>query len=178
MPGKGFLRLSPINERRLANFRPTGAGYWSFWIFMVLFVLCLFAEFIANDRPIIASYKGEILFPVLVDYPEEKFGGFLAQTDYRDPLIRRRSTRTAGPSGRPSASRSNTINLDLPTAAPSPPTWMLPDSVCKPIAEKKGFPERDAPAAISNGTGSAPTTAGATCWPASSTVSASRCCSG
>ena len=43
---------------------------------MVLFVFSLFAEFIANDRPIVASYKGEILYPVFVDYPEEKFGGF------------------------------------------------------------------------------------------------------
>src|SRR4051794_39369393 len=89
MPCKGFLQLTPINERRLRNFKANRRGYWSFWIFMVLFVLCLFAEFIANDRPIIASYKGEILFPVLVDYPEEKFGGFLAQTDYRDPVIQK-----------------------------------------------------------------------------------------
>jgi microcin C transport system permease protein len=53
----------------------------------VLVFISLFAEFIANDRPIIVSYKGEILFPVLFDYPEEKFGGFLATTDYRDPVI-------------------------------------------------------------------------------------------
>ena len=69
------------------NFKANRRGYWSLWIFLVLFVLSLFAEFIANDKPIIASYKGEILFPVLVDYPEEKFGGFYAVTDYRDPVI-------------------------------------------------------------------------------------------
>ena len=45
------------------------------------------AEFIANDRPLIASYKGEILFPVVVNYPETKFGGFLAITQYRDRFI-------------------------------------------------------------------------------------------
>src|SRR3954466_4336518 len=87
LPREGFIRVSPLNRRRLENFKTNRRGYWSFWIFMVLFVLSLFAEFIANDRPIVVSYKGEILFPVLVDYPEEKFGGFLAQTDYRDPVI-------------------------------------------------------------------------------------------
>lgn len=81
------LRLSPLNQRRLANFRANSRGYWSFWIFLVLFVLSLFAEFLANDRPVFVSYKGEWLFPVVVDYPEEKFGGFLAVTDYRDPVI-------------------------------------------------------------------------------------------
>ncbi|MGP8232119.1 MAG: ABC transporter permease, partial [Methylovirgula sp.] len=82
-----MLRLTPLNQRRLANFRHNKRGYWSFWIFLVLFVLSLFAEFIANDRPLVASYKGELLFPVFVDYPESEFGGFLARTDYRDPFI-------------------------------------------------------------------------------------------
>ncbi len=53
----------------------------------VLFGLSLVAELIANDRPIIASYKGEILFPIVVNYPEEKFGGFLRETDYRSDFI-------------------------------------------------------------------------------------------
>ena len=75
-PRKAFF--SPTTKRRFANFRANKRGYWSSVLFVILFVLSLFAEFIANDRPIIASYKGEILFPVLVNYPEEKFGGFLA----------------------------------------------------------------------------------------------------
>jgi microcin C transport system permease protein len=138
LPRKGWLRLSPINARRLANFKANRRGYWSFWLFMVLFVLCLFAEFIANDRPIVASYKGELLFPVFVDYPEEKFGGFLAQTDYRDPLIEREIADNGWAIWPPVRFASNTINLDLPTAAPSPPTWMLTEAQCRPMAEKKG----------------------------------------
>ena len=86
-PRKGWLKLTPVNQRRLDNFRSNRRGYWSFWLFMVLFTGSLFAEFIANDRPVIAWYKGEMLVPVFVDYPEEKFGGFLAQTDYRDDVI-------------------------------------------------------------------------------------------
>ena len=105
---------------------------------MVLFVLCLCAEFIANDRPIMVRYKGETLFPVAIDYPEEKFGGFLAQTDYRDPVIEKEIAENGWALWPPIRFASNTINLDLPTAAPSPPTWMLNEDICRPIAERKG----------------------------------------
>src|SRR5688572_16927741 len=71
-------RLSPLNARRWQNFKANRRGWWALWIFLFLFIASLFAEFIANDKPILVSYKGEILFPVLVDYPEEKFGGFYA----------------------------------------------------------------------------------------------------
>ena len=84
---RGRFSLSPINRRRLANFRANRRGYWSLWIFLVLFGLSLIAEVLVNDKPVLVSYKGELLAPVLVDYPEEKFGGFLAVTDYRDPFI-------------------------------------------------------------------------------------------
>ena len=73
--------------RRLDAFKRNRRGFSAFWFFLLAFVLSLGAEFIANDRPILASYKGELLFPALVDYPEDKFGGFLAETDYRDPVI-------------------------------------------------------------------------------------------
>ena len=86
-PLRGRFGLGPLNERRWENFKANRRGYWSLIVFAVLFVLALFAEFLANDRPLILSYKGEILFPVLVDYPESKFGGFLAVTDYKDPVI-------------------------------------------------------------------------------------------
>ena len=69
LPKQGLIKLSPLNRRRLKNFKSNRRGYWSFWIFMVLFVLSLFAEFLANDKPILVSYKGELLSPVLVDYP-------------------------------------------------------------------------------------------------------------
>ena len=68
--GDEAFTLSPINQRRWNNFKKNRRGYWSFWILLTAFLLSLFAEFIANDRPIIVHYKGETLFPVLVDYPE------------------------------------------------------------------------------------------------------------
>ena len=61
--------LSVLQRRRWEIFRANRRGYWSLWIFSVLFVLALFAEFIANDKPILVLYKGELLYPVLVDYP-------------------------------------------------------------------------------------------------------------
>jgi len=138
LPAKGFLRLSPINARRMENFKANRRGYWSFWIFITLFMLCLFAELIANDRPIVVSYKGETLFPILVDYPEEKFGGFLAQTDYRDPIIRDEINANGFAVWPLIRFASNTINLDLPSPAPAPPTWLQKDSVCAKIAQRMG----------------------------------------
>ena len=138
LPRKGWFSLSPINERRLANFRANRRGYWSFWIFAILFVVTLFAEFIANDRPLIVHYKGEWLTPVFVDYPEEKFGGFLARTDYRDPVIRAEIAENGWALWPLVRYSYRTHNLDLPTPAPSPPTWMLSDEQCRPVAQRLG----------------------------------------
>ncbi len=107
--------LSPINERRWQAFRANRRGYWSLWIFLALFFLTLFAELIANDRPLIASYKGEILFPAMVDYPEEKFGGFLAVTDYRDPVISNEIEANGWMVWPPVRYGDDTINKDYPT---------------------------------------------------------------
>ena len=75
-----LFKLNALNQRRWAIFKANKRGFWSFWIFSALFIVSLFAPLIANDRPIIASYKGELLVPFLVEYPESKFGGFLAKT--------------------------------------------------------------------------------------------------
>ena len=64
LPAQGFLKLTPINQRRLDNFKRNRRGFWAFWIFLVCFGLSLFAELIANDKPILMSYKNELLFPL------------------------------------------------------------------------------------------------------------------
>jgi microcin C transport system permease protein len=133
-----FVKLSPLNQRRLRSFRANRRGAWSFWIFMVLFILSLFAEFLANDRPIVANYKGEWLFPVLVDYPEEKFGGFLAVTDYRDPVIAEEINANGFMVFPPIRFHHRTINRDLPVPAPAPPTWLLTSEQCAAAASKTG----------------------------------------
>jgi len=65
------VRLSPVTRRRLAIFRQHRRGYISFWIFLAVFGASLFAEFIANDRPLLISFNGALYFPVLQDYSEE-----------------------------------------------------------------------------------------------------------
>jgi microcin C transport system permease protein len=131
-----LVRLTPLNRRRLGNFRQNGRGFWSLWIFLVFFILSLFAEFIANDRPIFVSYKGEYLFPVFHDYPEEKFGGFLAKTDYRDPFISDEIDAHGYMIWPPIHYSYNTIERALPTPAPSPPTWMLTKDQCEKAAAR------------------------------------------
>lgn len=117
--------LSPINQRRWQNFKANRRGYWSLWIFLVLFILSLLAEFVANDKPILASYQGELLVPVLVDYPEEKFGGFLAQTDYRDPFIAEEINANGWMIWPPIRYSYNTANSFIPHSAPTAPFWSM-----------------------------------------------------
>ncbi|MFV2053943.1 ABC transporter permease [Aliiroseovarius sp. YM-037] len=71
------MALSPLNRRRLRNFRRNSRAFWSLIIFSVLFGLSLFAEFIANDKPILVKYQGELYMPVFNFYPETAFGGDL-----------------------------------------------------------------------------------------------------
>lgn len=131
-PKKGWFNLSPINQRRWANFKANRRGYWSLWIFAFLFFFTLCAEFIANDKPILVSYKGEILAPVFVDYPEEKFGGFLPVTDYRDPVNIEEIEANGWMLWPPIRYSYRTANVDIPRPAPSPPSWMMEeDEACR-----------------------------------------------
>lgn len=80
--------MSPINERRLEIFKSNRRGYWSFWIFLALFVVSLFAEFIANDKPIVFSHQGELFFPLVETVTEVELGGVLkTEADFHDPFV-------------------------------------------------------------------------------------------
>ena len=82
------MRLSPLNQRRLANFRANKRALWSFWIFLVLFLLSLVAELFANDSPVLVRFQGSFISPMLTDYPETYFGGdFETTADYTDPFV-------------------------------------------------------------------------------------------
>jgi microcin C transport system permease protein len=82
-------RLTPLNRRRMENFRRNRRGWWSLWIFLALFGASLFAEVIANDRPLLVRYEDSFYVPVLRAYPETTFGGdFETEADYRDPFVR------------------------------------------------------------------------------------------
>ncbi|MEM7424888.1 MAG: ABC transporter permease [Pseudomonadota bacterium] len=141
--------LSPINQRRWSNFRANKRGYWSLWIFLVLFVLSLFAEFIANDKPLLVKYDGGYYTPVFNTYPETVFGGeFETEADYRDPFVGELVAEKGGwMVWAPIRYSYNTVNLDFPgykivdgekkTAGfPAPPTWRVSGEMCPGTEEQ------------------------------------------
>jgi microcin C transport system permease protein len=140
-PPPGRFALSPLNKRRWQNFKTNRRGYWSLWIFLVLFFVTLFAEFIANDKPLYISFSGKSYFPVVFTYPETTFGGdFETAADYRDPYLQKLIADKGGWMIWPPIRYSySTHNLDLPTPAPSPPTWMLTEAQCKSVVDRKGL---------------------------------------
>ncbi|MEM8793534.1 MAG: ABC transporter permease [Pseudomonadota bacterium] len=83
------MRLSPLDRRRIANFRSNTRAIWSFRLFTILFLISLAANLIANDKPLLVSFQGEILSPILANYDEVRFGGDegIVGTDYADPFI-------------------------------------------------------------------------------------------
>ncbi|CUH52398.1 ABC transporter permease [Shimia marina] len=82
------MALSPLNQRRWSNFKRNRRAFWSLIIFIVVFVVSLFAEFIANDKPILVNYRGDWRTPIFTFYPETAFGGdFKTEADYRDPVV-------------------------------------------------------------------------------------------
>src|SRR5499426_1904422 len=141
LPERHQLALSPLNRRRWQNFKANRRGHWAFWIFMVLFVVSLFANFIANDKPFFVRYDGRSFFPVFFAYPETAFGGdFETAADYRDPYLQKLIAERGGFMLWPPIRYSyNTHNLDLPTPAPSKPTWMLTEQQCAEVVQRKGL---------------------------------------
>ena len=139
------LTLSPVNERRWANFKANRRGYISLIVFSVLLVLSLMAEVIANDKPILVRYKGELLAPILVEYPESKFGGFLAKTDYKDAVIADEIAANGWALWPPIRYSYDTIRLDHPRRQtadgrclgfPHPPQWASRQPLCEATPEQ------------------------------------------
>ncbi len=115
--------LSP-GRRAWLRFRANRRGYWSLWIFAVVFGLSLVAEVLSNDRPIVARYEGRLYWPLFRQYPETTFGGdFRTATDYLDPFIRQRLSQDGNwaiyP---PNPYRFDTINYFAPSPNPAPPS--------------------------------------------------------
>ena len=132
--------MTPLNRRRLRNFRANRRGYGSLLLFSALLLVSLFAEFIANDRPLLVRYEGQFYTPVLVDYPETEFGGFLeTSTEYNDPEVQE-LIRERGWILWPLIPYSyDTIVYGLPTPAPSPPTarnWLGTDDQARDVTAR------------------------------------------
>ena len=126
------MTLSPINQRRFERFKAHKRGWYSLWLFLVLFVLSLGAEFIANDKPLVVSYDGALYFPVLKRYPETTFGGeFPLQANYKSPYIEELIAAKDGWMLWPVIPFNySSINYDLQVPAPAPPSlqnWLGTD---------------------------------------------------
>jgi microcin C transport system permease protein len=118
-------------RRRLHNFSANRRGYWSLWLFLAMFIVSLFAELIANDRPLIVRYEGHWYLPVFAAYPETTFGGvFPTEADYRDPAVAALIDAKGWMIWPPIRYRYDTINYSLPVPAPAPPSrdnWLGTD---------------------------------------------------
>ena len=125
-------RLSPVNQARWARFRHNRRGYWSLWIFLVLFGLSLCSELIANDKPLLVRYDGSWYFPLLKNYSESDFGGPLAsQADYQDPWLKQRLEDKGWVLWAPIRFGATSINFSTDKPFPSPPSrqnWLGTDA--------------------------------------------------
>lgn len=125
------IPVTPINRRRIDNFKRNRRGFWSFWIFLFFFVASLFAEVIANDKPFLVSYQGSLYVPILKAYPETVFGGFLeTETEYRDPEVRDMIEEDGWMLWPPIPFSYDTVNFELDQPAPAPPSavnWLGTD---------------------------------------------------
>ncbi|WP_251978157.1 ABC transporter permease [Salinicola avicenniae] len=124
-------RLSPITRRRIQIFRGNRRAVWSLWLFGLLFLLSLGAELIANDKPIVMQYDGDWYAPLLIDYPETTFDGFLpTTTDYRDPFVRYQIAEHGWALWPPVPFSYQTLDRDIQGPVPSPPNrrhWLGTD---------------------------------------------------
>ncbi len=119
--------MNPLTKRRLQNFRSNRRGYRAFWVFLVLFVVTLFAEIISNEKPILLSYDNQLYYPVFVSYPETIFGGeFKTEANYRDSFVNELISKKGWMLWPMLRYSYNTINYDLPVPAPSPPSLENP----------------------------------------------------
>ena len=125
------IHLTPLTLRRWIQFRANRRGWWSLWLFLLLFGLSLGAEFIANDRPLLVKYQGSLYFPVVKEYAETDFGGvFPSEANYRDPFLADLINRNGWMLWPPVRFSHDTVNYNLPVPAPAPPSaenWLGTD---------------------------------------------------
>lgn len=124
-------RFSPIMAARLRRFKAHRLGYFSFILFMIIFVLSLGAELIANEKPLLVSYQDSLYFPVIKTYSETTFGGvFETEAEYRDPAVKQLIEKDGWMLWPPIPFSYQTPNMELAVPVPSPPSaqnWLGTD---------------------------------------------------
>jgi len=126
------MRLSPVNQQRWLRFRHNRRGYWSLWIFLVVFVLSLAADLLANEKPLLVHYQQRWYVPLLVSYSESDFGGALpTAADYQDPWLQQQLKEKGWALWAPIRFSDSTINFATSQPFPSPPSaqnWLGTDA--------------------------------------------------
>ena len=125
------IQFSSITRRRIDNFKKNSRGMWSFRIFFIIFIVSLFAELIANDKPILIKFDNQFFLPIFNFYPETFFGGeFETEADYRDDFVVQLIEKNGWMLWPPIHFSYDTVNLELPAPAPAPPNhinWLGSD---------------------------------------------------
>ncbi|MBZ6389148.1 MAG: ABC transporter permease subunit [Pantoea dispersa] len=126
------MRLSPVNQQRWQRFRHNRRGYWSLWLFLLIFVLSLGAELLANDKPLLVHYQQRWYAPLLFNYSESDFGGqFATPADYQDPWLKQRIDQQGWTLWAPIRFSDSTIHFATDVPFPSPPSaqnWLGTDA--------------------------------------------------
>jgi len=131
------ISITPLNRRRVENFKKNRRGFWSFWIFLVVFLISLCAEIVANDKPYLVRFDGEFYFPALIAYPETTFGGdFPSEADYTDPFVQELIEKKGWMAWPLARFSFDTIDRELGQTAPSPPDsrhWLGTDDQARDV---------------------------------------------
>ncbi len=131
------LKLTPLDKRRLQAFKANRRGYWSLWIFLVFFTISLVSELIANDKPLLVRYDGQLHMPVFKTYSETQYGGeFDVEADYKDPYVQELINEKGWVIWPLIRYSYDTIDYDLTVPAPSPPSkqhWLGTDDHARDV---------------------------------------------
>jgi microcin C transport system permease protein len=134
------VAIGEIGQRRIRIFKANRRGYWSLWVFSVLFLVTLFADVIANDKPLLLRYDGAFYLPLFSAYPETIFGGFLeTEADYSDPEVQELIEAKGWILWPLIPFSYDTICYELPTPAPSAPTlnnWLGTDDQARDVVAR------------------------------------------
>ena len=131
------MKLSALNKRRFENFKSNKRGWYSFWVFIFLFSISIFANFIANEKPLLIKFNDKFYFPVVYEYKEIMFGGeFETEADYRDPYVKKLINNNGWMIWPIIPYSYDTIIKDLKVPAPSPPSnknWLGTDDQARDV---------------------------------------------
>ncbi len=135
-----LTQLSPLMQRRIQRFKQHQFGYVSLWIFIFVLIISMFANLIANDRPLLLSYKDHLYTPIFKQYPETTFGGtFETETDYRDPVVKQLISKEGWMLWPPIPFSDQSPNLDLNVSVPSAPSsqnWLGTDDQGRDVSAR------------------------------------------